>query len=251
MATRSTAALPSRAQNSGKGFAGGDGGVFGTGNPGNPGNTDGAVSEDPATCEAASASHSYVGCDFWPTVVFNPVWSVFDFAAVVANTSTATAQITTSRAGQTIAMTSVAPGAIGIVYLPWVPALKGPDFDSCTGGSRPVDSVLVQGGAYHLTSTVPVTVWQFNPIEYVTGSGGPPNKVWTCPYAPAACNGNGVDCLSVNNDASLLLPSTAMTGAYRLFGQTSTTNGVNYPPASTDRIRPARSRLPPRPTART
>jgi hypothetical protein len=202
--------------------------------------TDGGDTEDPATCAVAAASHSYVGCDFWPTIVFNPVWSVFDFAAVVANTGTTTAQVTTTRAGQTVAMTSVAPGSIGIVYLPWVTALKGPDFtdNGCTAGSRPVSSVFVSGGAYHLTSTVPVTVWQFNPLEYVAGNGGPSGKNWTCPYPPMSCNGNGVDCLSVSNDASLLLPSTAMTGTYRLFGQTSTTYGVNYPPPDQDNDSP-------------
>jgi hypothetical protein len=215
------------ASDSGLVFAGPDGGGFVTRDSGQ---ADGAVPEDPATCEGAASSRSYVGCDFWPTVVFNPVWSVFDFAAVVANTGTTTAQVKTTRAGLTVDMTSVAPGAVGVVYLPWVPALKGADFNSCTSGSRPVGSVLVSGGAYHLTSTVPVTVWQFSPIEYVTGHGGPPNKNWACPYSPAPCNGNGVDCLSVNNGASLLLPSTAMTGTYRLFGMTSTTYGSNYPP---------------------
>jgi hypothetical protein len=218
---------PFAGADSGKGFASADGGAFGTGNPGN---TDGAVSEDPATCEVAAASQSYVGCDFWPTVTFNPVWSVFDFAAVVANAGTTTAQVTTTRAGQAVNTTSVAPGAIGIVYLPWVSSLKGPDFNSCTVGSRPVGSVLVTGGAYHLASTVPVTVWQFNPIEYVAGNGGPAGKNWSCPYPPAVCNGNGVDCLSVTNGASLLLPSTAMSGTYRLFGVTSSTYGSDYPP---------------------
>lgn len=186
--------------------------------------------EQPATCAQAASSESYVGCDFWPTIVFNPVWSIFDFAAVVANAGTTTAQVTATQGGQTIATTSVEPGGIGVVYLPWVPALKGPDFDSCTTGSRPAGSALVTGGAYHLTSTVPVTVWQFNPLEYVAGTGGPPGKSWTCPYAPAACNGNGVDCLSVTNGSSLLLPSTAMTGSYRLFGVTATSYGSNYPP---------------------
>jgi hypothetical protein len=198
------------------------------------------VTEDPTTCAIAASSHSYVGCDFWPTVTYNPVWSIFDFAAVVANTGTATANVTVTRGGTSVASTTVAPGAIGILYLPWVNELKGPppdggpDFNSCTRGARPLGSVLVTGGAYHLTSTVPVTVWQFNPLEYVAGTGGPPGKDWTCPYAPAACNGNGVDCLSVTNGASLLLPTTAMTGVYRLFGSTATTDAVCWSPEMDD-----------------
>jgi hypothetical protein len=201
---------------------GGDGGTLVAGDASTPGGP------QPGTCAEAAASQSYVGCDFWPTVVLNPVWSVFDFAAVVANTGAAAAQVTATRGGQTVATTSVAPGGIGVVYLPWVPDLKGSDFDSCTSNARPTGSVLVPGGAYHLTSTVPVTVWQFSPLEYVAGAGGPPGKNWACPYAPAPCNGNGVDCLSVNNGASLLLPSTAMTQSYRLFGVTATSYGSAY-----------------------
>jgi hypothetical protein len=165
------------------------------------------------------------------------VWSVFDFAAVVANTGTSPADVAVDRGGTSVASTTVAPGSVGVLYLPWVTELKGPDFDSCTSGSRPTASVLVTGGAYHLTSTVPVTVWQFNPLEYKAGSGGPPGKNWTCPFPPMSCNGNGIDCLSVNNDASLLLPTPAMTGSYRLFGWSATTYGSVYP-AATDQDSP-------------
>src|SRR5262249_22971602 len=69
------------------------------------------------------------------------------------------------------------------------------------------------------TSNVPLAVWQFNPLEYKAGQGGPPQKNWACPYAPMPCNGNAIDCLSVSNDASLLMPTSALTGTYRLFGQ--------------------------------
>jgi hypothetical protein len=71
------------------------------------------------------------------------------------------------------------------------------------------------GGAYHLVSTVPVTVYQFNAIEYKP-SGGPGGKNWSsCPNDMAG----GVNCYSYSNDASLLLPSTAMTGNYRVMAQ--------------------------------
>src|SRR6187401_3333109 len=38
------------------------------------------------TCADVAITKSYLGCEFWPTVTLNPVWSVFDFATVVANT---------------------------------------------------------------------------------------------------------------------------------------------------------------------
>ena len=199
------------------------------GSPSSPDAT--APVEQPATCADAASAKSYVGCEFWPTVVFNPVWSVFDFAAVVGNASTQPAQVAVDRGGTQVATVTVAPGDVGVVYLPWVNELKGGDFDNCTLGARPTTSGLVPHGAYHLTSTVPVTVWQFSPLEY-EAKGGPSGKTWTCPYAPASCNGDGINCLSVNNGASLLLPTAALTGNYRLFGQSSSTYGNNYPAAT-------------------
>ncbi len=191
----------------------GAGGSIGTTGTGGTGNTD-----NPATCAEAAAVRSYVGCEFWPTVTYNPVWSVFDFAAVVANAGDQPADVKVERAGMEVASATVAPGSLAKLYLPWVTELKGGDFGADTTGSRPTTSVRLDKGAYRLTSSVPVIAWQFNPLEY-KAQGGPPNKTWNCPYPPSIQNGNGHDCLSVSNDASLLLPTTAMTGHYRLFGK--------------------------------
>src|SRR5262249_43051287 len=72
-------------------------------------------------------------------------------------------------------------------------------------------SVSQPGGAYHLVSSVPVTVYQFSALEY-KGAGGPPGKNWSA--CPGLQGGNG--CYSFTNDASLLLPSTALTSNYRV-----------------------------------
>src|ERR1700690_20293 len=180
------------------------------------------VTGDPATCAEAAQAHTYVGCDYWPTVVANQVWSIFDFAVVVANAGTTMATITVAGVAGT---TSVPPGQLAKIYLPWVPALKGPDQDNCSAVGMPLStSVMAPGKAYHLTSTVPVTVYQFNALEY-RGQGGPANKSWkACPgdgpcSDPANPNfGFTAGCVSFTNDASLLLPSTAMTGNYRVVG---------------------------------
>jgi hypothetical protein len=111
--------------------------------------------------------------------------------------------------------------------LPWNVAIKGPDFDSSGfESSQLTTSVSSTGGAYHLVSSLPVTVYQFNALEYA-GQGGPSGKSW------ASCPG-GSTCYSYSNDASLLLPSTAMTGNYRImtieggyFAVTGTQNGTN------------------------
>ncbi|GMV15688.1 MAG: hypothetical protein AMXMBFR56_39120 [Polyangiaceae bacterium] len=172
---------------------------------------------DPKTCEQAAQAKTYIGCDFWPTPVTNHVWSIFDFAVVVANAGDQPANVTVERAGAQVATDTVAPNSLTKLYLPWVPALKGADFSACGEWTPGTSSIRAQDGAYHLTSSAPVTVYQFNALEY-QGKGGPPGKSW------AGCPGNQtcpltfgpIGCYSFSNDASLLLPTTALTGNYRI-----------------------------------
>ncbi|MDB5215016.1 MAG: Hemagglutinin/hemolysin-related protein [Myxococcaceae bacterium] len=178
---------------------------------------------EPDPCHPDSTS--YIGCDAWPTPVANVAWSVFDFAVVVANAGDKPASITVDRGGAQVATATIAPNNLSKIYLPWVPELKGKDADYCGSalGSLP-KSVRVDGGAYHLKSDRPVTVYQFNALEYAP-VGGPAKKDWT------SCPGNqgcpGVSCLSYSNDASLLFPTNALTGTYRITGVASA-NGNSY-----------------------
>jgi IgGFc binding protein len=184
---------------------GAGGGILNGPGSGGSGNT------DIVTCEDAADAKSYIGCDFWPTVTANNVWSIFDYAVVVANASSASVDATVQRGGSNVASATIAANSLTTIYLPWVPELKGPDADEF-GSAMPLSqSVMSATGAYHLTTSAPVTVYQFNALEYV-GQGGPPGKDWS------SCPGtfSGIGCFSFSNDASLLLPSTAMTGNYRV-----------------------------------
>ncbi len=170
---------------------------------------------DPATCEQAASNKSYVGCDFWPTVTANSVWPIFDFTVVVANTQDTAAQVSIERNGSVIGQGTVPANGLQKFFLPWVDALKGPPVTSCGYLESVLDtSVRATGGAYHLTSSVPVTVYQFSALEY-KGQGGPDGKDWSqCPASSCP----GLSCLSYSNDASLLLPTTVLTGNYRITG---------------------------------
>jgi hypothetical protein len=175
---------------------------------------------DPKTCAEAETYKTYIGCKFWPTVVANNVWSIFDYAVVVANAGDTVADVTVSRGGTTVGSAQVQPNSLQTIYLPWVPELKGPDADNCGASTPLAQSVRANGGAYYLESTMPVTVYQFNALEY-QGKGGPSGKSWAgCP-GDSVCDayGSAVGCFSFSNDASLLLPATAMTGNYRITGQ--------------------------------
>lgn len=189
----------------------GDGGIINTG--------DGGTGFDD-TCAGAAMSKSYVGCDYWPTIVGNNVWSIFDYAVVVANAGSKPADITITGPNNTNQMGTVPPGGLQKFYLPWVSSLKGPDADQCGQATPITASVVAKKGAYHLVSTVPVTVYQFNALEY-KGAGGPQGKNWSSCPGNQVCQSFGmpVGCFSFSNDASLLLPSTAMTGNYRVAGQ--------------------------------
>ncbi len=197
------------------GFIPVDGG-FG-GDAGDPGLPPGET-RDPVDCEEAKTSKSYVGCDYWPTVTPNAVWSIFDYAAVVANTGTKDADVTVTGPNAVNKQVTVPAGQLRKIYLPWVPELKGSDADECGGSSAIERSVVAPESAYHLVSSTPVIVYQFSALQYKGEGGEAPGggpKDWSsCPAN--ACADPGIGCFSYSNDASLLLPSTAMTSNYRV-----------------------------------
>lgn len=173
----------------------------------NDGGGPGTFTGDPKTCEQAAAAASYVGCDYWPTITPNTVQDVFDFAVVVSNGGDEPAHITVTGPNGTDEEIDVEPKSLGTVFLPWVTALKGANNEFVTASS------IETGAAFHLISDRPVVVYQFNPLEF-EGKGGPSGKDWDdCEPALFADK-----CYSYSNDASLLLPSTAMTGTYRVMG---------------------------------
>src|SRR5262249_46265767 len=122
---------------------------------------------DPATCAETAQVRTSVGCDFWPTVVANPVWTDFDFGVVVMNTSASQADLTIDGPKAFQYVQSVPPDQSLIITLPWVTKLKGPEFSRTnTSGNHLKESVRVNDDAYHLRSSVPVHAWQYNPLEY-------------------------------------------------------------------------------------
>lgn len=172
----------------------------------------------PETCEEAAENQTYVGCDFWPTITANPVWQEFLPAVVIANGTAQAATVTITGPNGFNKMVTVAPDGLETVMLDWVMELKGPEFSlSNTSGGRLEASARVDKGAYHMVSTAPVTAWQFNPLKYKLGPG-------ECSRIPGAAEG----CRSATNDASLLLPSTAMTESYRVFGYSSKNEGKDW-----------------------
>lgn len=148
-------------------------------------------------CSAQAIGKSYIGCEYYPTVTANLVGTQFHFAVAVANTTSSSAVVTVTQGAISLATATVAAGSVQVIQLPWQPTLKGP---ASTNSVAFPSSVAVPDGAYRLRSTQPVVVYQFSPLEYTTGGD--------CGVVTSAC--------SYSNDASLLLPTNAWTGTYRV-----------------------------------
>lgn len=210
-----------------------------------------------SACDAAASTRSYIGCDYWPvTTLSSQINPYFDFAVVVANpasvgdvTQGAPAHVNVFRgAGHTpIRSVTVAPGAVQTMMLPWVPELAQ-NQAAATGGADE-RSVLSMGGAYHLVSDLPVTVYQFSPLQFekpATAScmDGPYKQCRSdadCDRG-GRCVGGGFlglgtcqdtrNCHSYTNDASILLPTAILKTEYLVIArQTFTVDSGGGPGA--------------------
>ena len=194
-----------------KGNPGGGGGSGATGGSGAQGGGSevggfggvgggGPVGGVPQTCAEALQLQSYIGCEYWPTISSNSqLYEGFEFAVVAANPTASLSQVTVTRGAQQIAQVDVPSGGLQTIVLPWVFELKQ---ETIAGDGSDVVSALVNQGAYKVTSSVPITLYQFNPLEFELVP------------APSGCNVQTTGCYSYTNDASLLLPTSALRDDY-------------------------------------
>ena len=151
-------------------------------------------------CSKDNLERSYIGCEYYPTVTSNGnLYKGFHFAIAVANTTAASANVKVLKGAQVVAMQTIAAGKLVTIQLPWVPELK----NDYTSGSAMLTSVTSAQGAYHVKSDQPVTVYQFNPLEFQI----PPDGACPDPQLTGMCN-------SFTNDASLLLPVNTLGLTY-------------------------------------
>ena len=166
--------------------------------------------DEPQSCAEAASQPSYLGCSFWPTAVANGVLPAFDFAVIVANLGSEPAEVTLT-GPSTNQHATVPSGTIRKLYLPWVDALNPPGA-TCATTPELDASRLGKAAAFHLVSSRPVIASQWNPLQYRAVGLQKPDGEALC---VSDC-GSLDDCFSVSNDASLLLPDTALTGSYRV-----------------------------------
>ena len=155
-----------------------------------------------ADCARAGAFRSYEGCDYWAATLMNSQLPVeFLPAVVVGNGNDEAVTVTVTRGTQFFEQLQVPADGTAALELPWSLDLKD--------GSPVGLSSNLSGAAFHVTSSLPVTLYQFNPLQY---------------SLPQDCRsndevfGDGV-CFSYSNDASLLLPVPALTEHYMVMSR--------------------------------
>jgi len=139
------------------------------------------------TCAEAAQANSHFGCDFWPTpIVHSLLDPVFDnnFGVLVHNPNTIAALATITRGGTQVAQATVAAGQSHSFELPIDTGLKE--------AATLEQSLSVLDAAYHLTTTIPVTAYQANPLDFLVNQ--------------QCVNNTNNPCYSYSNDAALLLP---------------------------------------------
>jgi hypothetical protein len=149
-----------------------------------------------------------IGCEYFPTVTTNGLlFDQFSFAVSVANTTLGTAHVSVLRNGIEVATATVPPSGLTTIKLPWVEELRHNYSNDTSEAQYEMDltSAVVKGGSYVLESDSPVTVFQFNPLEYEIPE--PPDGSCPDPHNTMACN-------SFTNDASLLFPHNALGTDY-------------------------------------
>lgn len=141
-------------------------------------------------CDLARQNRSYVGCEYWAVDLDNAVVSsgnaaAQQFAIALSNASEVEAEVIVTAADADkgaiveIKKVSVPPGALEVLLLPAREVDGSPkgEFNTGTGSA-------ISKAAYKVESSVPIVVYQFNPLSNV-----------------------GV----FSNDASLLIPVSGLT----------------------------------------
>ncbi|MBU1412487.1 IgGFc-binding protein [Myxococcota bacterium] len=161
-------------------------------------------------CIRAASTKSYRGCEYWAVGMSNSLLSATfagNFAVAVDNDNDAEVRVMITGGGVNVDQL-VPARTLQVFQLNYVEAVRS---SSASGFYRTSDGQ----GAYRVQASLPVTVYQFNPYDFVLG---------------------GVN--SYTNDASLLLPQQVLSTNYLVmtrptwvmgdttFGDDSTSPGV-------------------------
>ena len=159
-------------------------------------------------CLRAASNKSYRGCDYWVVSTANgQLDPAFDnnFAVVIDNGNEAPAHVTMSGPGVNV-NEEIPAHTLRVFTLPFNQDIKMAGTSSV---GDPLQSGLYRAsngsGAVHVTTTLPVTVCQFNPCDYETGGT-----------------------YSYSNDASLVMPSAVLSSNYIVMSRSTMSLGDGF-----------------------
>ena len=161
-------------------------------------------------CDTARSLRSYIGCEYWSMATPTPI-NGESFGLVASSQWDVEVRVTVegpdaARTGASaiVAEVVVPPHTMVPILLPWDPYGGFASRDELVI-NRNVAAVL-PGAAYHVTSTLPVVVYQFTPLQ--DDAGATPRQ---------------------SADATLLLPVTALGNDYIGIAWSSHSNGPGLP----------------------
>lgn len=145
-------------------------------------------------CADAEKERSYLGCDYWAAFTLNSLLDpVFRPAIVIGNPQYVAAHVSVSRGGQVVAEVDVPASSASTLMIP------RPTHEPLRTAAS---TLLARQAAYHVVSSAPVLVHQFNPLLFEAAE--------ECALLGEDEEPDGL-CNSFTNDASLLLPSHVLT----------------------------------------
>ena len=138
-------------------------------------------------CSPGELGLTNVGCEFWPTVTANNLWSHdnqsgLTFGVLLGNTSDSAAHVDIS-AGAAVKSLDLLPREVKAVPLDFDIALKGPDWEIAYVPKSPTESVSKPNGAYRVRSNRPLVAYQFNGLAPEAPAKG---ALGACPGLPSA-----------------------------------------------------------------
>lgn len=147
-------------------------------------------------CSPSKIGTNYIGCDYYPTVLPNSSqldFVNFKYAVAVSNSNSSEAVVTVTQNDNVIVTETVSGSSMKIIFLNW------------TSNSSSTMTSMKPNEAYRLRSTKPVTLYQFNPLDYQSGGS-----------------------YSYSNDASILMPTNAWNKDYIVASRASIEDGPGY-----------------------
>ena len=159
-------------------------------------------------CIRAASTKSYRGCEYWAVSMANGQLDAefagnFGLAIDNGNDSPVRVQITGS--GANVDQT-IPANTLQVIFLDFNEDIRmASSADGLSALQSGIYRAAESSGAFHVQTSLPVTVYQFSPYDYELG---------------------GVN--SYSNDASLLMPATVLSGNYMVMGRPTMTLGNGF-----------------------